>query len=207
MVGQIAPKNLFDLRPDIRTLMMIARLKQRNAESLFGGIADELKKDGIELLPATTFMEEFIPKAGHIAGPNPKKRRWEDAEYGFNIAKASSKLDIGQTVVVRNGTVLAVEAFEGTNECLKRGGALGKGGATMVKVSKPNQDMRFDVPVIGPDTIKTAAIAGVDVITVEAEKTLILDQSEVFRLCVEQKVALLALNGSPRQPPSSEFKL
>jgi DUF1009 family protein len=138
-------------------------------------------------------MEEFMPQAGHIAGPNPKKRRWEDAEYGFKIAKASSKLDIGQTVVVRNGTVLAVEAFEGTNECLKRGGALGKGGATMVKVSKPNQDMRFDVPVIGPETIITAAACGVDVIAVEAGKTLLLDQPYVVRLCVEHKVALLAL--------------
>jgi DUF1009 family protein len=194
MVGQIAPKNLFDLRPDLRTLMMIARLKQRNAESLFGGIADELKKDGIELLPATTFMEESMPKAGHVAGPDPKKRRWEDAQYGFKIAKASSKLDIGQTVVVRNGTVLAVEAFEGTNECLKRGGALGKGGATMVKVSKPKQDMRFDVPVIGPETIMTAAGSGVDVIAVEAGKTLLLDQPEVMRLCLEHKVGLIALS-------------
>lgn len=196
MVGQIAPKNLFDLRPDLRLLMMLARLKRRNAETLFGGIADEMKKDGIELLPATTFLEEFMPTAGHVAGPNPKKRRWEDAEYGFTIAKASSKLDIGQTVVVRNGTVLAVEAFEGTNEAIKRGGALGKGSATMVKVSKPNQDMRFDVPVVGPDTISTAAAAGVDVIAVEAGMTLILDQNEVFRRCAELKVSLLAVGDS-----------
>lgn len=193
MVGQIAPKNLFDLRPDFRTLMMMARLKRRNAETLFGGIADELKKDGIELLPATTFLEEFIPAAGHVAGPPPKKRRWEDARYGFTIAKASSKLDIGQTVVVRNGTVLAVEAFEGTNEAIKRGGALGKGGATMVKVSKPNQDLRFDVPVVGPETITTASEAGVDVIAVESGMTLILDQSEVFRRCAALRVSLLAL--------------
>ncbi len=193
MAGQIAPKNLFDLRPDLRTLIMMAKLKQRNAETLFGGIADELMKDGIELLPATTFLEDFMPGAGHVAGPNPKKRRWEDAQYGFSIAKASSKLDIGQTVVVKKGTVLAVEAFEGTNEAIKRGGALGKGEATMVKVSKPNQDMRFDVPVVGPDTITTAAGAGVDVIAVEAGMTLILDQGEVFRRCAEMKVSLLAL--------------
>ena len=199
MVGQIAPKNLFDLRPDLRLLMMLARLKRRNAETLFGGIADEMKKDGIELLPATTFLEEFMPAAGHVAGPNPKKRRWEDAEYGFTIAKASSKLDIGQTVVVRNGTVLAVEAFEGTNEAIKRGGALGKGSATMVKVSKPNQDMRFDVPVVGPDTVSTAAAAGVDVIAVEAGMTLILDQSEVFRRWAELKVSLLAVGDSVAQ--------
>lgn len=142
---------------------MLARIKQRNAEALFGGIADELAKDGITLLPATTFLEDLMPAAGHVAGPQIKKRRWEDSQYGFTIAKESSRLDVpGQTVIVKNGTVLAVEAFEGTNEAVKRGGALGRGGATMVKVSKPNQDMRFDVPVIGPDTVRNAAAAGVD---------------------------------------------
>jgi DUF1009 family protein len=111
MVGQIAPKNLFDLRPDLRTLIMMARLKQRNAETLFGAIGDELKKDGIELLSATTFLDELLAAPGLVAGPSPKKRRWEDVDYGFHIAKESSRLDIGQTVVVKNGTVLAVEAF------------------------------------------------------------------------------------------------
>jgi DUF1009 family protein len=193
MVGQIAPKNLFDLRPDFRTLIMMAKLKQRNAETLFGGIANELAKDGITLLPATTFLEELMPGAGHVSGPQIKKRRQEDAEYGFKIAKESSRLDIGQTVVVKNGTVLAVEAFEGTNEAVKRGGALGRGGATMVKVSKPDQDMRFDVPVVGPDTIRTAAGAGVDLIAVEAGKTLLLGRDEVLRLCQEAKVSVVAL--------------
>lgn len=192
MVGQIAPKNLFDLRPDFRTLLMLARLKQRNAETLFGGIADELKKEGIELLPATTFLEDLMPKAGHVAGPVLKKRRWEDVNYGFGIAKESSRLDIGQTVVVKNGTVLAVEAFEGTNECVKRGGTLGRGNATMVKVSKPAQDMRFDVPVIGPATISSAAEAGVDVICVEAGKALVLGMDEVVMLCQTLKVSLVA---------------
>lgn len=194
MVGQIAPRNLFDLRPDIRTLMLLARLKQRNAESLFGGIADELSKDGIELLPATTFLDDLLPPPGLVAGPAIKKRRWEDAEYGFKIAKETSRLDIGQTVVVKNGTVLAVEAFEGTNETVQRGGTLGRGKATMAKVSKPDQDMRFDVPVIGPDTIKTAAAAGVDVIAIEAHKTLLLGKDEIARTCAESKVTVVALN-------------
>lgn len=193
MVGQIAPKNLFDLRPDFRTLIMMAKLKRRNAETLFGAIGDELKKDGIELLPATTFLEDDMPQVGHVAGPKVKQRRLDDAAYGLEIAKASSKLDIGQTVVVKNGTVLAVEAFEGTNEAIKRGGALGKGGATMVKVSKPNQDMRFDVPVIGPDTIATAAEAGVDVIAVEAGMTLLLGKESVIQRCEQLKVTLLGV--------------
>ncbi len=195
MVGQIAPKNLFDLRPDVRTLLMLARVKKRNAETLFGAIGDELKKDGIELLPATTFLEDLMPAAGHIAGPVPKKRRLDDVAYGFSIAKESSRLDIGQTVIVRNGTVLAVEAFEGTNECIRRGGALGKGGATMVKVAKTSHDMRFDVPVVGPETILTAADAGVDVIAVEAEKTLLLGRSEILALCESRRVTLMAWAG------------
>lgn len=193
MVGQIAPKNLFDLRPDLRTLLLLARLPRRNAESLFGGIADELAKDSIELLPATTYLEDLMPAAGHVAGPSIKKRRWDDARYGYEIAKESSRLDIGQTVVVKNGTVLAVEAFEGTNEAIKRGGALGRGGATMAKVSKPGQDMRFDVPVVGPDTIRVAAEAGVDVIAVEAGKTLLLGLNELQAECQARRVSLVAL--------------
>ncbi len=193
MVGQIAPKNLFDLRPDFRTLLMLARLKRRNAETLFGAIGDELSKDGITLLPATTFLENLMPDVGHVAGPQIKQRRQEDAEYGFKIAKESSRLDIGQTVVVKNGTVLAVEAFEGTNEAVKRGGVLGRGGATMAKVSKPGQDMRFDVPVIGPDTIRNAAAAGVNVIAIEAGKTLMLGYEELREECLRQKVSLIAL--------------
>jgi UDP-2,3-diacylglucosamine hydrolase len=193
MVGQIAPRNLFDLRPDLRTLLMLARLKQRNAETLFGGIADELAKDGITLLPATTFLEHLMPLPGPVAGPKIKERRWEDARFGMRIAKESSRLDIGQTVVVKKGTVLAVEAFEGTNEAVKRGGQLGRGEATMVKVSKPRQDMRFDVPVVGPDTIQTAAEAGVNVIAVEAGKTLILGMEEVVARCERLKVTLLAI--------------
>ena len=157
---------------------------------MFGAVAAELERDGITLLPATTFLEDLMPKAGLVAGPKIKERRWEDARYGMRIAKESSRLDIGQTVVVKKGTVLAVEAFEGTNECIRRGGAMGRGKAAMVKVSKPGQDLRFDVPVIGPQTIETAAEAGVQLIGVEAGKTLILERGEVERLCGLRGVTL-----------------
>jgi hypothetical protein len=190
MAGQIAPRNLFDLRPDFRTLVMLARLKERNAESLFGGVARELEKDGITLLPAFTFMEDDLAPAGHIAGPVLRPKDMADVAFGMKIAHETSRLDIGQTVVVRRGTVLAVEAFEGTNECIQRGGALGKGRATAVKVSKPGQDMRFDVPVVGPQTIETAAAAGVRLIGVEAGKTLILEKAEVLRLCAGRGITL-----------------
>lgn len=192
MVGQIAPKNLFDLRPDLRLLKMLSKVKERNAETLFGAIADELEKDGITLLPATTFLDDLLPDVGPVCGPVLSERQEEDAAYGFRIAKEVSRLDIGQTVIVKKGTVLAVEAFEGTNEALKRGGALGKGEAMMVKVSKPNQDFRFDVPVVGPSTIETAAEAGVNAIIVEAKSTLLLCKDEVVRLCDEKGVSVVA---------------
>ena len=192
MVGQIAPKNLFDLRPDLRTLKMLGRVKERNAESLFGAIGEELAKDGIELISATTYLDDLLPEPGHVCGPELSERQEEDAAFGFRIAKETSRLDIGQTVVVKKGTVLAVEAFEGTNEAIKRGGNLGKGEAMMVKVSKPNQDFRFDVPVVGPATIKIATEAGVNAIIVEADCTLLLGKEEVVRLCDQHGVTVMA---------------
>jgi len=192
MVGQIAPNHLFELRPDLRLLKMLARVKERNAESLFGAIAGELEKGGVTLLPATTFLDDLIPVAGHVCGPMLSERQEEDSAFGFRIAKETSRLDIGQTVVVKKGTVLAVEAFEGTNRCVERGGELGRGGAMMVKVSKPNQDFRFDVPVVGPATIETAAGAGVNAIVVEAGRTLVLGRDEVAGLCRRKKVSLVA---------------
>ena len=192
MVGQIAPKNLFDLRPDLRLLKMLSKVKERNAESLFGGIATEMEKDGIELLPATTFLDDLIPQAGAVCGPALNDDQLSDADFGFRIAKEVSRLDIGQTVVVKNGTVLAVEAFEGTNEAIRRGGKMGKGSAMMVKVSKPHQDFRFDVPVVGPVTIETAAESGVSAIVVEAACTLLLGKEEIEAICKEKGVSIFA---------------
>ncbi len=179
MAGQIAPRNLFDLRPDWKALLLLARLKQRNAESIFAAIGDELARNDIQLLPATTFLEGALAPEGLIVGRRLSRREEEDVAYGWQIAKEISRLDIGQTVVVRNGTVLAVEAFEGTNEALTRGGTLGRKGAVAVKVSKPNQDMRFDVPVIGPETIEIAAAASLRVIAVEAGRTLLLEREKL----------------------------
>ena len=194
MMGQISPKKLFDMRPDLRVLMILARVRERNAETLFGAIADELAKDGITVLPATTFLDDHLPGKGHVCGPAFKKRQLTDADFGFRIAKQTSALDIGQSVVVRHGTVLAAEAFEGTNACIKRGGELGHGKEVLlVKVSKPNQDFRFDVPVIGPQTIETCAAAGVSGIAIEAGKTLLLEKSLIVGLCERHKIGIHAV--------------
>jgi DUF1009 family protein len=198
MVGQITPRNLFHLRPDLRTLKLLARLKERNAESLFGGIAEEQAADGIELHPATTFLEDLLPAAGPVCGPALKGRQLDDAAFGYRIAKETSRLDIGQTVVVRHGTVLAVEAFEGTDACIRRGAELGRGRHVMlVKVSKPDQDFRFDVPVVGTRTVEVCAEAGVRAITVEAGCTLILEQEAVAELCRKHKVGIHAIGEKP----------
>jgi UDP-2,3-diacylglucosamine hydrolase len=194
MIGQISPRNLFDLRPDLRVLMILARIRERNAETLFGAIADELAKENIEVLSAVTFLEDHLPGPGPVCGPVFKKRQLADAEFGFRIAKQTSALDIGQSVVVRHGTVLAAEAFEGTNNCIRRGGELGHGKDVMlVKVSKPNQDFRFDVPVIGPQTIETCAEAGVCSITIEARKTLLLEKAAVAGLCARHQIGIHAI--------------
>lgn len=197
MVGQIAPRNLFDLWPDLRTLKVLHSVKERNAESLFGAIAAELQKDGITLLPALTFLEDEVAGEGHLYGPAPGERDWEDIRFGQRLVKQTSALDIGQSIVVRRGTVLAVEAFEGTDECIRRGGKLGKGtDVTLVKVSKPDQDMRFDVPVIGPRTIKSCHEAGVRTIAVEAGRTLFLGKEEVVQRCRDWKISLVGFNAN-----------
>lgn len=192
MAGQIAPKNLFDLRPDWRALLLLARLKRRNAASIFAAIADDLARIGIEMLPATTFLDHLLVAAGLIAGPKLSRREEEDVNFGWEIAKEISRLDIGQTVVVKDGTVLAVEAFEGTNEALKRGGALGRKNAIMIKVAKPNQDMRFDVPVIGVQTVRIAAQVGVRVMAIEADKTLLLEKESVVDLAERSRISIVA---------------
>jgi hypothetical protein len=194
MIGRISPGKLFDMRPDLRVLMILARLKERNAETLFGAVAEALVQEGIVVLPATTFLDDLLPDPGHVCGPAFPKRQLADAAFGFRIAKQTSALDIGQSVVVRHGTVLAVEAFEGTNVCIKRGGELGRGKDVMlVKVSKPAQDFRFDVPVIGPQTIEICAGAGVSWITIEAGRTLLLEKGALEELSERHRIGIHAL--------------
>jgi UDP-2,3-diacylglucosamine hydrolase len=192
MAGQIAPKNLFDLRPDLKALLLLGKLKQRNAESIFAAIADELARIDVDLLPATTFLEDCLASPGLIAGAKLTWREEEDVDLGWNIAKEIARLDIGQTVIVKNGTVIAVEAFEGTNDAIRRGGALGREGSVMVKVAKPNQDMRFDVPVVGVETIRIAAEAKLRVIAVQAGKTLLLERDAIVDLAGDAKISIIA---------------
>jgi DUF1009 family protein len=195
MAGQIAPKNLFHLRPDWKALLLLAKLKQRNAETIFAAIAGELSNAAVELLPATSFLEDHVAPNGLIAGPKLSRRQEQDVEFGWKIAKEIARLDVGQTVVVKNGTVLAVEGFDGTNATLQRGGQLSGKGGVVVKVAKSNQDMRFDVPVIGAETIRVAAAANISVLAVEAGRTLLLEKEALIESANRTKVALIGRAG------------
>ncbi len=192
MLGQIAPKNLFDIRPDLRAMGLLLRLKEKNAHTIFGAIADELRKDGVELIEATPWLEPLMPGAGFVLGTRLSAEQESDIQFGFRIAKEVSRLEIGQLAVVKNGTVLAVEGFEGTDRCLARGGELaGKdGGAVAVKVAKERHDMRFDVPCIGAKTIETCVAARISVLALEAGKTLVLEQEAVEAMARKHKICI-----------------
>ena len=194
MAGQIAPKHLYDLRPDIRAMKLLWYLKNRNAHTLFGAIGDELAKEGVTLIEATPWLQNLMPLPGFQIGSNLSAQEAEDVRYGFQIAKQIAALDIGQTVVVKAGTVLAVEGFEGTDACLTRGGELAgkEGGAVGIKVTKPNHDLRFDIPCVGPRTLETCAKSGVRVLAFEAKLTLLLDQDEVAQVVKKQSLTLIS---------------
>ncbi|MGF1678339.1 MAG: LpxI family protein [Candidatus Methylacidiphilales bacterium] len=183
MAGQITPGRLFDLRPDWKALTVLLKLKRRNAETLFGAVADALEEAGVTLLPATSYLEGFVAGMGRLAGPRPDRQlRW-DVETGWPVLQAVSAMDVGQCVVVKKGTILAVEGYDGTNATIRRGGELGRGGATLCKGSKARQDPRFDVPVVGLDTMRVCLEAGVKRVVVETGRTLILDIERVREYC------------------------
>jgi DUF1009 family protein len=194
MLGQIAPKNLLDVRPDLRAMGLLLRLKEKNAHTIFGAIADELNKEGVELIDAAPWLRPLMPGPGFALGPKLTETQRADVDLGFRIAKEVSRLEIGQTVVVKAGTVLAVEGFEGTDQCLARGGQLaGKhGGAVAVKVAKDKHDMRFDVPCVGPQTLESCAAARIVVLAIEAGQTLVLEQDVIETFVDREGISLVA---------------
>jgi hypothetical protein len=191
MLGQIAPKNLFDVRPDFRALALLMKLKEKNAHSIFGALAEELQKDGITLIEPTPWLQPLMPVAGFSFGPKLTDAQKDDIAFGFRLAKEISRLEIGQMVVVKQGTVLAVEGFEGTDKCLRRGGELADGKeAVAVKVAKEKHDLRFDIPCIGAQTVQTCADAGIGTFVFEAGRTLLLEREQVEGLAKKHKITL-----------------
>jgi DUF1009 family protein len=195
MVGQITPRSIFDIRPDLRAMGLLLKLKEKNAHTVFGAIADELKKEGVELVPATPWLKPLMPAAGFSLGAKPSAEQQDDIAFGHRLAKEISRLEIGQLVVVKNGVVLAVEGFEGTDKCLARGGELAgrDGGAVAVKVAREKHDMRFDIPCLGPKTLETCGAAKISVLALEAGQTLLLEPELCAKLAKSFHIALVTI--------------
>jgi hypothetical protein len=192
MVGQVAPKNLYEVRPDLRAMSVLLRLKERNAHTIFGAIADELAKEGVQLVDARPWLKPSMPQAGFHVGPRLAPEQKADLDFGYRVAKEVSRLEIGQTVVVKEGTVLAVEGFEGTDACLRRGGELAgaAGGAVAVKVTKADHDFRFDIPCVGQQTLEVCAAARIAVLALEAGRSLLLERESVERLAQQHRITV-----------------
>lgn len=200
MAGQIKPTRLFNLRLDAKALSILRTLKKKNAHTIFGAVADELKAIGAELMPAYCFMETEMPEVGVLGTRAPDEREQADIRLGAKVAKVTSGLEIGQTVAVKDGTVLAVEGFEGTDETILRAGRLGGAGATVIKVAKRDHDMRFDIPIIGERTFKMLKKAKVSCLAVEAKRTILLAREKLVAEANRLGIAFVAFDAAQAEP-------
>ncbi len=192
MAGQITPTALFRVRMDRAALDLLRRLPARNAETIFGAIAAEMHAIGVTLLPASSFMQAHMPAAGSLSRRAPDAREQADIALGVKVARATSGLDIGQTVVVKEGTVLAVEAFEGTDNAIRRAGKLGGPGSVVVKLAKQGHDMRFDIPVVGTNTLRVLKRIRASALAVEAGRAILLEREKLAGLADRQNLAVFA---------------
>jgi UDP-2,3-diacylglucosamine hydrolase len=195
MVGGIQKVRLFsNFRPDLRGAAFLARLRSREDDRLLRGVAEELEGEGIRVLESTMFLDQIIPSEGVLTSCSPTSEQWEDVRFGFQMAKEVGRLGIGQTVVVKNRVVLAVEAIDGTDAAIRRGGDLVRGGIVVVKVSKPQQDLRFDVPTVGMETIRTVYESKGAVLAIEADKTIVLEKAELVTQADRWGIAVVAVS-------------
>lgn len=217
MAGQVKHKQIFSsIRPDWRLAKLLLNLRTRNTDMLLGAVAKVLSDEGIELISSTTFLEPLLAKSGVLTARTPSDKEAEDIAYGRSVARAVAGYDIGQTVVVAGQACVAVEAMEGTDAAIERAGAIMRSLApegeastlgrslTVVKVAKPKQDMRFDVPVIGVGTIKTMLDAGATCLSIEAGRTLIFDREGVVAMADAAGIAIVVLGSeAAADPPPS----
>jgi DUF1009 family protein len=192
MAGQVKHVQIFSGSiPDVRMLKMLWNLPRRNTDALIGGVADEMAKEGIELIDSTYFLQDNLAFKGVMTKRKPADVELSNIEYGLHIAGEIARLDLGQTIVVRASACVAVEAMEGTDATIRRAGELANGKLTVVKTAKPDQDMRFDVPVVGVPTIETMVAAGATCLSVTAGKTLIFDREAFIALADKHKIAVV----------------
>lgn len=195
MLGKVTKEHLFSgaARPDARMQQLLAGLKDLNDDTVMLALVRELAQAGVGVLDQTQFIRQLMPAPGVLTKRPPTAEEQADMEYGLTMARQLGGLDIGQTVVVKHKAVMAVEAIEGTDACIKRGGELGRGGIVVAKAAKPQQDARFDVPSVGPDTLKAMIAAGAAALAIEAGKTLLVDKPQVVALADAHNITIVAL--------------
>ncbi|NOQ96449.1 MAG: UDP-2,3-diacylglucosamine diphosphatase LpxI [Desulfobacterales bacterium] len=193
MAGAITKTTMFsDVRPDLKGLAVLGKLLIFHDDDILRTVARELEKEGITVVSSTTYLPELLAPCGCLTRRKPRKEEVEDIEFGWMVAKELGRLDIGHCVVIRRKTILAVEAIEGTNKTILRGGELAKERAVVVKVCKPSQDLRFDLPAVGLDTVKVMKTVNATVLAIEAGKTLIFDKEEMIDLADAHGIAIVS---------------
>lgn len=198
MAGKVHKKRIFkELQPDARSLKVFFSLPNTTDDTLLGAIAAELESEGIKLHPTTFCLNGITVKEGMIVGLSLSAEQWKDVLFGWKIAKEIGRMDIGQTVVVKGGSVLAVEAIEGTDEAIKRGGKLVGGGSVVIKVAKPQQDIRFDMPVVGVNTIQSMIESKATLLAIEAGWTILLDKEKIRAVAGEAGITIVAITDPP----------
>ena len=203
MAGQVQHRQLFsDIVPDLKLLGVLARLAFRNTDSLIGGVVDALAREGITLLPSVAFLEDQLATAGPMTR-RPDGEEQKDVAYGESVARAIAGLDLGQTAVVKGRAAVALEAMEGTDETIRRAGRIAGPGTCVVKVSKPKQDMRFDVPVVGVPTIAAMRAAGASALSVDAGKTLLIDRAAFLERADRDGLAIVGLRPAEAAKPDA----
>jgi len=196
MAGQVKHRQIFsDLVPDLKLVALLARLAFKNTDSLIGAVAEALEAEGIRLLPSTGFLRDQMATPGAMTSRAPSRDERKDIDYGRRIALHLAGLDLGQTVVVKDRAAIALEAMEGTDEVIRRAGRLAGSGATVVKVAKPKQDMRFDVPVVGPATLEAMRDAGAAVLALDAGKALLIDKDAFLRTAEQLGIKVFGMTG------------
>lgn len=195
MAGQISPRRLFskEITRDGELKDLLKSIKDKKADTIFGAIAEKLEKAGLTLIDSTTFIKDFLPRRGGLTKLQPDSCLWEDIYFGLDLARAIADLDIGQTVAVKDKAAVAVEALEGTDNLIRRAGKIARGGIVVVKVSKPKQDMRFDIPVVGLNTVKNLIKAKAKCLAIEADKTLFIDRERSTALADRHNISIVAV--------------
>jgi DUF1009 family protein len=200
MAGQVKHVKIFSIVPDLTAMALMAKLATRNTDSLIGAVANLMREHGVELINSAQYLEPLLAAEGQLSARAPNEAERKDLEFGYRMADVIAGLDIGQTIAVKHQAVVAVEAMEGTDETIARAGHLAGDGVAIVKVAKPKQDMRFDVPIVGLATIQAMRRAGARVLSVDAGKTLIFDREAFFASANEAGIAVVGRRVAAEEP-------